>query len=228
MSDAWTGRLSEHLDGELSVEDRAELETHVEGCPECRQTLEELRQVAQRAAALEDSPPAESLWPGIAERLGEAAPTEPAVVDLRQHRPTRRRVSFTLPQLAAAGLAVMLLSAGGAWLALSQSGASGGAMPAGPVSAVSGAQAIAVAAADYDAAVAELQDMLTDRRSELDTATVRILEENLAVIDEAIAEAQAALLDDPTNSYLSAHLAAAMWRKVHLLRRAAAIASATG
>ena len=228
MSDAWTGRLSEYLDGELSAEDRAQLETHLEGCPECRQTLEELQQVAQRAAALEDSPPAESLWPGIAVRLEEAAPGEPDVVDLREHRPTRRRVSFTLPQLAAAGLAVMLLSAGGAWLALSQSGTSNGIMVEGPASRVSGAEAIAVAAADYDAAVAELQDILTEQRGELDTATVRILEENLAVIDDAIAEAQAALLDDPTNSYLSAHLAAAMWRKVHLLRRAAAIASATG
>jgi len=228
MSDAWTGRLSEYLDAELSGEDRNQLERHLEGCPECRLTLEELRQVAQRAAALEDSLPAENLWPGIAERLGAEAPAEAGVVDLGRQRTARRRVSLTLPQLAAAGVAVMLLSAGGAWLALSQSGALGGATAAVPVSAVSGAEAIAVATADYDAAVAELQDILTERRGELDTVTVRILEENLAVIDEAIAEAQAALQDDPTNSYLSAHLAAAMWRKVHLLRRAAVIASATG
>jgi hypothetical protein len=82
--------------------------------------------------------------------------------------------------------------------------------------------------ADYDRAVAELQGILWQHRGELDSATVRVLEENLAAIDRAIAEAQAALADDPANSYLSTHLAAAMWQKVRLLRRAAAMASAAG
>src|SRR3989449_460651 len=53
----------------------------------------------------------------------------------------------------------------------------------------------------------------------LDTATVRIVRKNLAVIDRAIAEARMALRSDPGNAYLNLHLANTMRRKVELLRR---------
>ena len=58
-----------------------------------------------------------------------------------------------------------------------------------------------------------------------DTATVRVLEENLRIIDAAIDEAKRALVADPANSYLNGHLVNSMQRKLDLLRRVAAIAS---
>ena len=78
-----------------------------------------------------------------------------------------------------------------------------------------------------DAAVAQLQEIIYERRAELDSVTVRVIEENLAAIDRAIDEARDALAADPANGYLSQHLAATMRRKVDLLRRAATTASAT-
>jgi len=80
----------------------------------------------------------------------------------------------------------------------------------------------------YDATVAELRQLLTSERSQLDTSTVRILEQNLAVIDRALNEAQRAVAKDPANPYLRAHLASTMRRKVDLLRRATVIAGARG
>jgi hypothetical protein len=74
-------------------------------------------------------------------------------------------------------------------------------------------------------AIAELQDALELNESKLDTATVRIVRENLAVIDRAIAQAQHALRQDPRNTYLNLHLAKAMRQKIELLRRANALAS---
>ena len=70
-----------------------------------------------------------------------------------------------------------------------------------------------------DLAVAELEDALARNESRLDTATVRVVRQNLAVIDRAIAEARAALQNDPANTYLNLHLADTMRRKVELLRR---------
>jgi len=219
MSDTWTGRLSEYLDEELSVPEQRALEAHLEECAGCRKALEELRLVTNRAAALQDRPPAENLWSGIAQRIGTEQP--------ERRRGARRRVSFSLPQLAAAGLALILIGAGGAWVALSPGMrgatvvAEQGALPG------DGALAVAVARQDYDAAVAQLKEIIYERRAELDSVTVRVIEENLAAIDRAIDEARDALAADPANGYLSQHLAATMRRKVDLLRRAATTASAT-
>jgi len=100
-----------------------------------------------------------------------------------------------------------------------------------PAGAPAGDGTVAVAASldpRYDATVAELQQLLRTERTQLDTSTVRILEQNLAVIDRALNEAQRAVAKDPANPYLRAHLASTMRRKVDLLRRATVIAGARG
>jgi len=76
-----------------------------------------------------------------------------------------------------------------------------------------------------DAAIADLQATLTQNESRLDTTTVRIVRQNLAIIDRAIAEARVALQKDPGNAYLNLHLANTMRRKVELLRRVNDIAA---
>src|SRR5467141_1049990 len=99
MTDQWMARLSEYLDGELPAAERAELESHLAGCVECRRVLEELRGVVARAATLEDRGPARDLWAGVARSIGfEGAARRP------------RRLTFSMPQLLAASLASMLLA----------------------------------------------------------------------------------------------------------------------
>ena len=107
MSDQWTDRLSEYLDGELKGSERALLEAHLERCEDCAETLAGLRRVLRRARTLEDRPPAADLWAGVATRIG--APT-------RRSLASRRRFTFSLPQLLAAGVALAVLSGSGAWL----------------------------------------------------------------------------------------------------------------
>src|SRR5439155_1200944 len=93
MKDQWTDRLSQYLDGELAAPERTTLEAHLASCDACRTTLEELRRVVTNARALDDRPPAADLWPAVAARIG-LSPRE-------QARPVVRRVSFTVPPLAA-------------------------------------------------------------------------------------------------------------------------------
>jgi len=212
MNDQWTDRLSEYLDGELDSAQRTALEAHLGTCGECRATLIELRGVVDRAKALEDRPPARNLWPGIAARLIPGR--RPGV-----NQPRARRFSFSVPQLLAASIALVLLSGGGAWLALKPGVLRDTPRPDVPVTAVTWTSRT-------DVAVAELQAALTRNESRLDTATVRVVRQNLAVIDQAIAEARSALEADPANTYLNLHLANTMRRKVELLRRVNAIAAA--
>jgi len=74
--------------------------------------------------------------------------------------------------------------------------------------------------------VAELEGVLQSGRGRLDTATVRVIERNLATIDSAIAQARRAVAADSANLYLNAHLAETMRQKLELLRQAASLVTA--
>ena len=229
IQDAFTDRLSDYLDDEdLSASEHAAIEAHVATCRECQATIDELRQVALRARSLADTPPAANLWPGISERL-----TPRASVVVPFVKSESRRFSFTMPQLVAAGLALMVLSGGLVWVA--RLGDPRASLPA------AGAQVqldapepdpaptpsrVRFGDADYDQAVADLEKALDAGRSRLDPETVSILEENLRTIDQAIDQARKALRNDPANAYLNNHFAASRNRKLALLRRASALAMA--
>lgn len=222
----WTDRLSDYIDGELELADREALEAHLLECVDCGRALHELRAVVARAGQVIDRPPDPDLWPGIAARI--------AAADVRNAAPARgRRLSFSVPQLVAASVVLMLLSGSTMYLMLTRTGtpqvavapsASGSREPITADRAL--AMPVAVtspAAANYDVAIDELEQALASRSSQLDTATVRVLESSLRIIDGAIAEAQAALSRDPGNPYLNRYLDQTMQKKIQLLRRATGI-----
>lgn len=74
---------------------------------------------------------------------------------------------------------------------------------------------------EYARDVAQLRAIVSERRTELDTATVAVLEKNLELIDRAIAESRAALQADPASDFLADQLARAMTKKVAILRTVA-------
>lgn len=229
MSDQWTDRLSEYLDDELPPAERAALEAHLRHCVACGAVLADLKRIVTRARGLEDQARGRDLWPEIAARIGVGT-GETAVVDLREARP-HGRWSFSLPQLAAAGIALMALSGGAAWLlhpaarteVVVQRAPASGARAASPGLVVPASLRVPVRS--YDGAVADLERVLAEGRGRLDTTTVRVIERNLATIDSAIAQAERALAADSANAYLNSHLADTMRRKLELLRQAAALVS---
>jgi len=216
MTDIWIDRLSEYLDGELTPGEHAALEAHLARCHDCSDALDDLRQVVARAAALTPRPPAHDLWPGIAPRLEARRAALPFM------NPVARRVSFTLPQLVAAGLALMVMSGGGVWV-LNHGGRRTEMPPVAAAAPDPDAVPATVADPRYDEAIADLQQTLQDGRGQLDARTIAILETNLDAIDKAIDQSRRALAADPANLYLHNHLADARQRKLQLLRRAAAM-----
>lgn len=232
MNDKWTNRLSDFLDGELSAGERDELEAHLATCEECNATLDGLRRVVARSQTLEDRPPTDDLWPGIAARIASAPAVGRDVVDLAEHhrkkerRLIARRFSFSFPQLAAASIALVILSSGTAWLfvnARSQPMAAvESAVPVpGMVSYVPG-----FAERKYGTAIADLERVLAENRSQLAPETVQVIEQNLRIIDRAIFQARRALAADPNSSYLNDHLSRTMRQKLEFLRRTTALAGA--
>jgi hypothetical protein len=226
-TDAFTDRLSEYVDGDLEGAARAAVDVHLRGCPQCRTAVEELRAVVARAEALQDAAPPRDLWDGIAARIEAPATHHP--LSAFRRAASSRRFSFTLPQLAAAGLALMVLSGGLVWTARSGDPRA----DVDPVSAQVDArepEGTIVRPANfadepYNEAVADLESTLEAGRTALDPETVRVLEENIAAIDRAIDQSRRALSADPASVYLNTHLANARQRKLALLRRASALAS---
>ena len=225
MSDQWTERLSEYVDGELEDGERVALESHLQSCIDCSQIVGDLRRVVRRARTVKQQGPERDLWPGIARRIGATPSPAGGVVNLTARR-SSRRWSFSLPQLVAAGIGLMTVSGGTVWLlhaGVSQPASAPVAGPASPRPTVVNAAARPSATQSYAAAVADLERVLTNGRGQLDSSTVRVIEQNLQAIDRAIGQAQRALEADPANLYLNTHLAETMRRKLELLRQAAAL-----
>ena len=72
----------------------------------------------------------------------------------------------------------------------------------------------------YSLEIGRLRRIVNSRRSELDSSTVVVLEKNLQIIDQAIAQCRLALKKDPASNYLNSSLNEALDSKVQLLRTA--------
>ena len=166
MHEEWTDQLSEYLDGELSPAETAAVDAHLRECPACAEVLNDLKRVVARARTLEVRPPQAELWPGVAARTERIA--QP------------RRVSFTLPQLAAAAVLLMAISGAVVWQLAGRVNSSAPtnataavaapvdcslAPEAAPAIERGGADAVPVSFADaqYDAAVAESRARVEER-----------------------------------------------------------------
>ena len=85
----------------------------------------------------------------------------------------------------------------------------------------------APAAAPTSREIDRLRDVFTRNRNQLDPRTAAIIEANLKVIDEAIAQSKAALLQDPASKFLKDQLNGALDKKLELLRTAALLPQRT-
>ena len=72
-----------------------------------------------------------------------------------------------------------------------------------------------------DNEIAAMREILAKRRGRIDPSTAAVLERNLRVIDQAIAESRAALAQDPNSGFLTEQLTRTLRRKLDLLRTAA-------
>ena len=193
-------RLDDYVDGELSESEYQEVELHVASCAACRENERGLRNLLARAAALpKEMAPGRDLWPGVSERL------------------TARRWSAQSLLLGLAAGLIVALAAG----VILRRGTTPIAPAAGsllPVSVESPA-ALAAAEEDYVRASAALLEALRERRSSLAPEAIASVEENLRVIDQALAEVHEAIRQDPGNPELTRMLAATHRKKVDVLRR---------
>ena len=230
MDKHWTDSLSEYLDGHLDPAERREAERHLEVCGECRGVLEDLKAVVVEAQGLQDREPAQDLWPSIAAGLVARGQGDSDVIHLEEHRGSKAPVRpsyvrVTMPQLAAAGLVLMMASGAGAWMLRPALGDTAPATFASP-SAIQMASRGDGPVSPYAEEIAVLEKALSQLGDVLAPSTVRIIQKNLIIIDQAIEESTEALRNDPNDDFLRDYLDRVLRRKVEYLRETASIVGA--
>jgi anti-sigma factor RsiW len=96
MSDVWSDRLSEYVDGEISDAERFAVEGHLRQCDDCRQSVAELRRVVERLAA-------DSITPGD-------QPGTRQWHAIRHALPSRRHRRWAVPVAIAASLTGLIVA----------------------------------------------------------------------------------------------------------------------
>ncbi len=193
-------QLNDLADGTLTGAALEEAQAHTRTCAECRAQVESIRVLLQRVSALPQ----------------EIRPERDLRADIWAQADRKTLWSWRY-QLAAA--AVILIAVTAVFTAtLLRNGET-------PVNIVehTGARPVDFVSLEpqYREQVNELQDALREQRDQLSPETVRILEENLRIIDTAIQEARAALARDPQSAALGEMWRSAYQRKLDLLKQAA-------
>jgi len=241
-------RLSDWLENDIDAATRAELERHVAACARCTALVSDLALIRREAAALPELVPSRDLWPEIEARI--QAPVisleQSRVAPAAARRGSMRR-AWSLGAAAAALVAVTAgvtyymtiqvqpepIVAGTSTVVPSPDSAAPVVIPETPTPLAAAPEQPApqreerrLASAptpntEYARDVAQLRDIVSQRRAELDSTTIAVLEKNLELIDRAIAESRAALERDPASDFLADQLARAMTKKVAILRTVA-------
>lgn len=215
-------RLDEYVDGTLPLDERGALESHLEGCASCRETVQGLRGLQAEAAELpaELAPPRD-LWPEIRETLATAPAARAATGGWRPAQGGWRRwatLAAAAVLLVVASVSLTLLFTGGS---TGESAPTRAAVEPPPEELI--LPGLQVVEQEYARATAELQDLLEESRDRLAPETLQVVEKNLRIIDRAIEETRAALELDPGNSRLGRFLTAMYLQRVEVMRRAARV-----
>ena len=105
--------LSSYLDGDLSAEERAEVEAHLEGCDACREEYELLKLTVEALHDLPDLAAPQGFAAGVLDQIPDGAPEaaeerDEVVVPLRRKGPTAM-VWAPIAVAAAAGVVVAIV-----------------------------------------------------------------------------------------------------------------------
>ena len=212
--------INDLADGRLSATERTGALAHIRACVACAAQVADLQSVLTSAKAIpgELTPPAEA-WTAIADRIDRTK-----TVTLPVASSARPGLKVSRGQLAAAALVLVAASSAITSVVMRRESATG---PGNTVTSVSAASPVTSEVAriedDYLATASQLRATLERERAGLSASTIATVERSLALIDEAIAEAREALLNDPANDALRSLLRRSHEQKIEFLRRSTAL-----
>lgn len=236
--------LPVYLEGDLDAALSRAVRRHVEGCARCAELLNEVAAIVSDARDLPPLTPSRDLWPEIDARIQAdvvplAARQSGRASAVERVRPRWWTGGGGGARMAGAAAALVLATAGITYVATTRADAArtvAATSIGGGSTGVSGAGGTGTAVRNastssseqlYDREIAQLQTIVAERRSLLDSTTIAVIQRNLVIIDSAIAESRAALAADPNSRFLNDQLNSVLDQKVELLRTAALLPART-
>ena len=236
--------LPAYLENELGTAERRAVERHAAGCARCSALLRDVPAIVRVAGELPALAPSRDLWPEIEARIQPDVLPLSAAREEKEARVRRASPRWATARLAAAAAALVVSTAGITYVATTRADSArtsvaaalttGSGTPdsertpssAHPTGAVRNASTLSTEQL-YDQEIAQLQTIVHDRRSVLDTTTIAVIQRNLGIIDSAIAQSRAALAADPGSRFLNDQLNSVLGQKVELLRTVALLPART-
>lgn len=219
--------LNGFVDETLEPAERAEVETHLASCAECRALVDDLLEIRRTAASLELREPPVRAWSRIERAIQFEEAARRSTPDVSGAEPPARAGHYLnrWTRLAAAAVILVATVVGVRVMRPSQTGSTANETPA--ASASEAAQAIEAelrqAEAHYVKAIQGLEQIATAEQGALDPGTAATLRKNLTVIDQAISESRAALRVEPTSEPAQQSLIDSFKTKIALLQDTVAL-----
>jgi hypothetical protein len=188
--------LNDYVDGLRNEE----FEGHLATCARCRALVADFASIRRTASTLEEHVPPPRLWAKISSSI--------------EQKP--RWFSAWMRVAVAASLAFVIATA--TWLAWRNASSTAPAPPS-----IAAEDTVLPADAQYEQAIAGLQQLADAQNAALDPQTRAVLEDNLAAVDRAIEESRAALVSEPASALAQDSLLDALDTKVALLQDTVAL-----
>jgi len=215
-------RLSELLDGSLSPAEQAVVRVHIDECAACRGVWTDLDRVRAAARDLGPIAPPAHLWLEVAGRVRletDSAPTIPAASAQEARRARLQWLGIAAALVVATMTAYVMRGSGQPSPAVSEAPAAttaaGNPRDTGSVEAV--AEEMRLALQHYEKAISGLEAITKESKGVMDPEVAATVQRNLIVINQAISESRAALVDDPTSGPARESLVDALRRKMDVL-----------
>jgi tetratricopeptide (TPR) repeat protein len=223
--DRYRDAIQELVDGTLGSLRRAELQQHLDECPQCRRVADDLRRIRDLAQSLNRPAPPDRVWLQVAGRLRQ----EGRIVMPPARDATRRWMPLALAAsllIAVAGSLYFLYPRGDA-APVQQDAHATPEQPSGnaaQMDAVQGVEAeFRLAEQHYQNAIAKLEEAAKSESGAIDPQTAAVLQKNLQVIDQAIEKSRAALRSEPQSTRARDSLFSALRTKVSVLQETIAM-----
>lgn len=248
--DEFSALIDDLVDGSMQPAARDRMDAHRLDCADCDALAADFIRIRAEAAGLPVLSPSHDLWAGIESRIGAEVielPVHTGEMEVATDEVFESPAAFIAPvsplatgawrprtlapwrALAAATVLIAVTSAI-TWTVADRSAAR--------IAAVQPDSGFDVAMAStrnarltsgltleetYNGEIAALRRIVDDRRADIDSVTLAVVDRNLQVIDQAIAETKMALAQSPTSAFLLDRLTDAYDSKLRTLRAIASV-----
>jgi len=220
-------RLSDYLDGHLSIGEGVRIEQHLMSCQICKVVHDDLAQIIKASRALPLHAPSPVLWQRIQAQITLEAEAKPQTSESWWGQLRNRQFHLTLsfPQLAAVAAAFVFVIA--STIVLTQ-------LSTRNLSSVTGGDPnslgnigrplnVPVLPEDLERQVNEYTNLVNKRKESWDPKVREIFERNMAILDMSMDECQQQLRRNQTDQVAFDMLRMAYQKKLEILQDFAAI-----